>query len=202
MPNLPRGLVAGGLVILGVILLLTIAACSTDDQPGEDNGTSAPDSGGSEMRLTANGCAADCTFANDEEFTLAVEIVGIPGGGYIGVQSVIDFGADLTSNAAAAADEIVWPDCEPAIALSDLLSATLINHGCLSGLLQPLPVSTYAGTFVELSVTCSPESSKTEVRLLPEEGPDARPGGAAFMGTDAITRFFPEITDVTIICGD
>ena len=202
MPNLPRGFVTGWLVILGVILLLTVAACSTDDQPGAVNETSAPDSGGSEMRLTANGCAADCTFANDEEFTLAVEIAAIPAGGYIGVQSVIDFGADLTYNAAAAADEIVWPDCEPVIALSELISSTLVNHGCLTGPIPPLPVSTFAGNFVELSLTCSSGSSQTEVRLLPSGDPIARTSGAAFVAEDLVTQFVPKITDLTVICGD
>ncbi len=202
MPNLPRGFVTGCLVILGVFLALTIAACSSNGKSEESNGTSAPDSGGSEMRLTANGCAADCTFANGEGFTLAVEIVRIPGGGYIGVQSVIDFGADLTYNTVATADEIVWPDCEPVVALRNELEPTVFNHGCLTGLVPPLPTSAYAGNFIELSVTCSSGSSKTEIRLLPAEGPDASPGGAAFVATDTITQYVPEITDLTIICGE
>ncbi len=203
MGNLRRSSVAVWVVILGVILLLTIAACSTDDKPGEGNGTSAPDSGGSEMRLTANGCTADCTFANDEEFTLAVEIVAIPAGGYIAAQSFIDYGPDLTYEAAAAAvDEIVWPDCDPAIALSAQADPTGVLHGCLTGLLPPLPTSFYAGNLVELSLICSLGSSTTEVRLLPEDDPVAGTSGAVFVGNDVTIHFVPKITDLTIICGD
>ena len=40
--------------------------------------------GGPEMRLNAGGCITDCTFANDEKFTLVVEIIERPPGGYVG----------------------------------------------------------------------------------------------------------------------
>lgn len=212
MGNLRRGFVASWVVILGVILLVTVAACSTSsdvitDDSGGDDATTGPPTvvliyDGSEMRLTANGCAADCTFANGEEFTLTVEIVVIPPSGYIGVQSVIDFGSDLTYDAAASFDEIVWPDCESAVALSTLIGSTLVNHGCLSGLTPPLPISTYAGNFVELSMTCSSGSSETDVRLLLSDDPDARFSGAAFMRSDMVTQTAPEVSDLTIICGD
>ena len=201
MGNLRRSSVAVWAVILGVILLLTIAACSTDDKPGEGNGAPAPDSGGSEMRLTANGCTADCTFASDEEFTLAVEVVSIPAGGYIAAQSFIDYGPDLTYEATAAVDEIVWPDCDSAVALSAQTGPTLVNHGCLTGLLSPLPESTFAGNIVEIVLRCSSDSSTTEVRLLPENDPVAGTSGATFVGNDAVTHFVPEITDLTISCG-
>lgn len=206
MGNLRRSSVAVWVVILGVILLFTIAACSTGDGSGDTNTAplptrKPPDSGGSKMRLTANGCTADCTFASDEEFTLAVEIVAIPAGGYIAAQSFIDYGPDLTYNAAEAGDEIVWPDCDSAVALSNQADPTGIIHGCLTGLLPPLPASFYAGNFVELSLTCSSGSSTTEVRLLPENDPVAGTSGAAFVGNDVATHFVPEITDLTIICG-
>ena len=196
---------AGWLAVLGVILLLTIAACSTDDESGQGDGTpkptkEAPDSGGSEMRLTANGCTADCTFASDEEFTLAVEIVAIPAGGYIAAQSFIDYGADLTYEATAAVDEIVWSDCDSAIALSAETGPTFVNHGCLTGLIQPLPVSFYVGNLVEMAFRSSSGSSNTEVRLLPEGEPAAITSGAAFVGEDAVTLLVPEVTDLTIIC--
>ena len=201
MGNLQRSSVAGWAVMLGVILLLTLAACSTDDNPGEGNG--APDSGGSEMRLTANGCTADCTFANGEEFTLAVELVAIPAGGYISAQSFIDFGPDLIydAEAAAAIDEIVLPDCDPAIAVSSQFSPTSIYHGCLTGLIPPLPVSTFVGNIVEIAFTCSSDSSTTEVRLLPENDPFAGTSGTTLVGTDISIHFVPQLTDLTIICG-
>ena len=201
MAILRRSSVAGWVVMLGVILLLTVAACSTDDKPGEGNG--APDSGGAELRLTANGCTADCTFASDEEFTLAVELVAIPAGGYILAQSFIDFGPDLTydAEATAAVDEVVWPDCDPAIVVRTQFSPTSVNHGCLSGLIPPLPVSTFAGNIVEIAFTCSSESTTTEVRLLPENDPFAGTSGTGLVGTDISIHFIPPQTDLTIICG-
>ncbi len=206
MGNLRRGSVVGGLVILGVMLLLTIAACSTNDESNGDDVTLAPtreppDSGGSEMRLTANGCVSDCTFASDEEFTLAVEIVSIPAGGYIAAQSFIDYGPDLTYEAAAAVDEIVWPDCDSAIALNFQIGPTLVNHGCLTGLIPPLTASVYAGNIVEIAFRCSTDSSTTEVRLLPESDRVAGSSGAAFVGNDGSTHFVPDVNDLTIICG-
>lgn len=202
MGNRRRGFVAGGVVVLGVILLLTIAACSADGESGAGNETPPPGSAGSVMRLTANGCTSDCAFASDEEFTLAVEIVAIPAGGYIAAQSFIDYGADLTYEAGAAGDEIVWPDCDSAVALSAQTGPTLVNHGCLTGLIPPLPVSTYAGNLVELSLTCPSGSSETEVRLLPNGDPIVLTSGATFVGADGVTQFVPEVSDLTIICGD
>ena len=154
------------------------------------------------MRLTANGCTADCAFASDEEFTLAVEIVSIPAGGYIAAQSFIDYGPDLTydAGAVAAGDEIVWPDCDPAIALGIEAGPTSVLHGCLTGLLPPLPTSFYAGNLVELSLICSSGSSTTEVRLLPEADPVAGTSGAVLVGNDVTIHFVPKITDLTIIC--
>lgn len=206
MANLRRSSVAGWVVVLGVILLLTIAACSTDDESGQGDGTPEPTirvplHDGSEMRLTANGCTADCTFANGEEFTLAVEIVVTPPSAYVAAQSFIDYGPDLTYEATAAGDEIVWPECDSAVALSAETGPTLVNHGCLTGLIPPLPESTFAGNIVEMTLRCSSEDSTTEVRLLPLGDPIAGSSGAAFVGTDMVTQTLPEVSDLTIICG-
>lgn len=194
MKNVRRRSIVGWVVILGAFLALTLAACSSDSG-------GQPDSGGAEMRLTANGCVADCAFASDEEFTLAVEIVAIPAGGYIAAQSFIDYGPDLTYIAAETSDEIIWPDCESAVALKAETAPMLVNHGCLTGLLTPLPASVYVGNLVELAFKCSTDSSTTEVRLLPEDDLVAKSSGAAFVGKDMATHYIPDITDLTIICG-
>ena len=165
--------------------------------------TSSAAGGGPEMRLTAGGCAADCTFANDEKFTLVVEIIEGPASGYVGAQSFIDFGPDLAydADAAAAADEVVWPDCSAPVALRAQTSPEFVAHGCLTGLVPPLPASTYVGNFLEISLTCSPGSSSTEIRLVPFGDPDAPTSGAAFKLDDLVTDVIPKVSNVSVTCG-
>ena len=160
--------------------------------------TSSAAGGGPEMRLTAGGCSADCTFANDEKFTLVVEIIEGPGA-YVGAQSFIDFGPDLVydASAAAAADEIVWPDCSAPVALRSQTSPEDVAHGCLSGLVPPLPASTFVGNYLEISLTCSSASSTTEIRLL---GSDV-PAPTAFVLEDLVTQVIPKVSNVSVTCG-
>ena len=172
---------------------------------GQTQPTSAA-GGGPEMRLTANGCAADCTFANDEKFTLTVEIVEGPTGGYTAAQSFIAYGPDLIydSSVLSAADEILWPDCESVIAVRAETGPMLVNHGCLTGLIPPLPVSSFTGTFVEISLTCSAASSTTEIQLLPldEDDPVAFTSGAAFVEADGLTQVVPKVSNLSVTCGE
>ena len=169
---------------------------------GQTQTTSAA-GGGPEMLLTANGCAADCTFANDEKFTLAVEAVQGPAAGYVGAQSYIDYGSDLIYDIStqSAADEFVWPGCTPLIALRLQASATSVLHGCLTGLLPPLPVSTFLGNFLELSVTCSAASSTTEVQLLPINHPVALTSGAGFIEAGTSASVIPKVSNLSVTCG-
>ncbi len=159
--------------------------------------------GGPEMRLTANGCTANCTFANGETFTLAVEIVTAPAGGYTTAQSFIDYGPDLTYDASllSAADEIVWPDCLSSVAVRGETGPTFVNHGCLTDLFPPLPVSNYVGSIVEISVTCSAAGSTTEIRLLPRDDPDAGTSGATFVAGDGTTQVVPIVSNLSVTCG-
>ena len=165
---------------------------------GQIQTTSAVGSG-AEMRLTAGGCAADCTFANDEKFTLVVEIVEGPPGAYVGAQSFVDFGPDLVYDpeAAAAADEIVWPECSAPVALRSQTTTEDVAHGCLSGLVPPLPTSTFVGNFLELSLTCSSASSTTEIRLLASDVP----APTAFVLEDLVTQVLPKVSNLSVTCG-
>ncbi|MCH8949266.1 MAG: hypothetical protein IIB87_02680 [Chloroflexi bacterium] len=135
------------------------------------------------LTVKSGGTCADgaCTVSTGEKFTLAVEIEVAPAGGYIAAQTWIEYGSDLTYDSAAApADEIVWPGCAAAIALRSLGPGTAVSHGCLSGLIPPLPVSIYTGNFVELSFTCSSDPSSTMVRLVPLGVSPAGSAGTAF----------------------
>ena len=169
---------------------------------GQTQTTSAVD-GGPEMRLTANGCTADCTFDPSEKFTLAIEIIQGPAGGYAAAQTFIDYGPDLTydSSLMSADDEILWPDCVSAIALRGETGPTLVNHGCLTGLIPPLPASDFVGTIVEISITCSASNSTTEIQLLPLNDPEALTNGAAFVEADGITQVTAKVSNLSVMCG-
>ncbi len=187
------------IVTLGAGLALLIAAGTL---LAEELRPTSATSGGPEMRLTANGCAADCTFATGEKFTLAVEAVVIPADGYRAVNSFIDYGSDITYDlsAQAAADEFVWPECFFALRLQ--ASSTAVLHGCPSGLLPPLPISTFVGNLLEISLTCSSGDSTTEVQLLPLDDPVAGTSGAVYVDGISGEQVIPKISNLTIICGE
>ncbi len=201
--------------VLGVVLLLTLAACSDDgDSPGDGDATVTPASdtavptetpSPSEVRLTADGCAADCAFALNQSFTLTLETIEAPAPGYIGAQSFIDFGDLLIYDASQREpqEEIVWPDCADSVALRDQgFGPTLVSHGCLTGLIPPLPVSNATGTFVEITLTCSATPSSTDVRVVPDGDPVAVNSGTVYaQAPDGTVRSTPLARDLTITCG-
>lgn len=190
-------------------------------------------------------CSEDtCILPPGAPFTLSVEILGFPDGeddvgftnnhpapipvepGYFGAQTFIDYGEDLVYNAAgAAADEILWPDCESATAVSGQFTPQTVNHGCVSGLISR-PISTHVGPFLELSFTCSVQPSRTLVRfiVLGDEtvlgirvGTDGIPvdivagGSATALQQEQLiiqtsrpqeVQFEPKVNALTVFCGD
>ena len=158
-----------------------------------------------EMKLTVSDppgvCAGEkCTLDTGASFTLSVEVLKAPAAGYVNLQTFIDYGTDLTYNkAATAADEIVWPDASGVI-LSGQTGPTFVSHSALTGLLPPLPVSTFTGTAVEISMTCSAGASSTVVELIPLADPRAGGQGAGFVEADGITQT-PASDTLTINCG-
>ncbi len=187
---------------LGFGLAAVLALVATAFFLADQIQTTSAASSGPEMRLTAEGCAADCTFDNSAKFTLTVEIIEGLAGGYVGAQSFIDFGSDLSYDlaAVAAADEILWPDCTDAVALHDQPGGpTTVNHGCLTGLIPPLPLSTATGSFAEVSITCSAGPSTTDVALLPAGDPVAGTSGTGFSaGAEVIPA---KVSTLSITCG-
>ncbi len=171
-----------------------------------DNFTSTTNADGeTEMILTIpdGDCTDDtCTVAHDAAFTLAVEMVTTPAE-YILAQSFVVYGPDLTYNMTEGrADEFVWPDCNDVVAVRDQLDQVpnSILHGCLTGLFPPLPISTFTGTLLELSMTCSSSDSTTEVELLPEGDDRAGTSGALFKTPDD-TGIIPKVSNLTVVCG-
>ncbi len=141
-------------------------------------------------------CSTVCTIPLGGTFTLAVEIVEAPAGGYIGVQSFIDYGDNLTYDVQARPieSEIVWPELEPQVAVKASTGPGLITHGGLSTILPPFPVSTYTGSFVELEMSCSAGETSTIVDLLPYRDFQANTSGSAFA--------LPGGRDIAVVPGD
>jgi uncharacterized repeat protein (TIGR01451 family) len=100
---------------------------------------------------------------------------------------------------AGASTEVVWPDCVAATALRSETGRGLVNHGCLTGLLPPVPVSSHTGDIVSLSMTCSAAFTTTQIQLLPEGDPVAGTSGALFV-TPPNTQIVPKVSGVTVRC--
>lgn len=110
---------------------------------------------------------------------------------------------NLTYRRGSAANEIVWPDLgSDEVALRGELGQGLVNHGGLTGLLPPLPVSTFEGTVVALGFTCSADESTTQIDLLPyNDGEVVPPGtdGAGF-AVNTTTRVPAKALSLTVRC--
>ena len=196
LENVGHRLLLAGIIL--VLALLVSGIWSIDSQPA------LALSGGPVMRLVVKSgaeCAGDtCAVSPGAAFTLSVEVIEGPAGGYVGALSFIDFGMALTYHAAkTAVEEIAWPDCETFLATRSQLSDETVSHGCLTGIPPAQPNSTYVGNIVDLSFTCSSGPSSTLVRLLPLGDPFAGSSGTKFvLGTsEAIAA---KVSDLTINC--
>ena len=143
-----------------------------------------------------------CMVPLGTSFTLSVDVLNAPEAGYILVQTFIDYGLDLTYNKApTAAEEIVWPDLQSAVAIRSEFGPGLVNHGGLSGLFPPIPPSFFEGNVVELSMNCTSAQSSTFVELLPEGDSVAGTSGSAFKDPDDVL-IVPNLHSLTINCTD
>ena len=216
---------------LGLLLALTLVLASQTATP--TSGTE----GGPEMRLLilepADACADGlCQLETGQSFKLGVEIVRgpspliLPGGsskpgGYILAQTSIFYGGNVTYDISpAAADEIVWPDCNTGTALKSQVdrrlpilpnqnnTTELISHGCLTGLVPPQPVSEFTGVYLEIVMTCSAEDTNNPIELLPyTELSDATPDTIAGTSGTEFRRpnngdVIPKLVGLTLICGE
>ncbi len=177
-----------------------------------------------EMILNVQGGTCDdaatpttCDVPIGATFTLVIELRASPPAGYVSAQSFIHYGNDLIYNpSAAAADEIVWPDCEPTLAVRARFDNTnpsanptdyTVNHGCISGGLPSFLVSYYIGDFAHISLTCSSAESTTMVAQLPYDGlfpvtTIQSTSGSAFGTTYGhhLPVVVPNLSDLTINC--
>lgn len=165
--------------------------------------TTSASGGGPEMTLAVGDCTDSCDVALDGAFTLSVVVATAPDGGYTGAQAFVQFGDDLIYKPTdAARDEVVWPDCESAtVVRSQLFGEDTVNHGCLTGLLPPQPVSTATGAWATLAFNCSSAVSTTVVQILPLGDDLASTSGAGFVQADGTTQVAAKGGSLTISCG-
>lgn len=155
------------------------------------------------LSLSVSGCDSDvCNLDTGESFTLTVNADDAPNDGYVLVQTFIDYGSNLTYNMAdAAADEVVWPDVSSDVIVRDSIADGTMLIGGLTGVVPPLPVSTYEGPVFELSFTCSDSYSSTEIMQVPSGTAPAGTSGATFSNADG-QSVVPKVSNVTVNCGE
>ncbi len=100
----------------------------------------------------------------------------------------------------AAADEVVWSDAAEGVTLRDVRGAGLIQHGSLTGLIPPLPISNETGVVVEVQMSC-PESPVTvPISLLVSGDPVAGSSGSLFVAADGETQIVPSVLPINLHC--
>ncbi len=148
-------------------------------------------------------CSGDvCTVDPGSTFTASVAVVDAPDGGYVLIQTFIDYGTSLTYNRTEErADELLWPDvASDQVVVRGEIGAGLVNHGGLTGLIPPLPVSDYEGPVFEISLTCTDSFSSTNLQLLAAGDDVAFTNGAMFTDGDSV-QITPKVNSITINCG-
>jgi hypothetical protein len=167
--------------------------------------------GDAEMAISISGpgvsCSGgECDVPEGGDFTLAVDVVTPPEPGYILVQAFVDYGPDITYQPTdVVVDEFVWPDLGgDEIAVRGQQGPGLVNHGGLTGIIPPLPNSTYVGTVFQLQMQCSEEYSQTEVKLLPNGDPVALTNGAMLSYVEGTfqRQITPSVNSITVNCGE
>ncbi|MCH7699956.1 MAG: PD40 domain-containing protein [Chloroflexi bacterium] len=176
--------------------------------PEEPTATPKPEEPvGPGMRLNVTGGTCDhptapsiCHIPFGGSFLLSVEVVTAPEAGYILAQTFIDFGGHLAYKpAASAANEIIWPDLADGTALRSQGGAGLVNHGGLTSLTPPMPVSHFEGAIVQLEMSCSAEASSNTVLLLAADEKEVGTKGSLFVLPDA-TQIVPAVSGLTVAC--
>ena len=182
--------------------------------------TPTPTPGGApEMELVvvspAGVCVAGkCQLPVGEPFKLGVQIVAAPVQGYVQAQSYVWFGPGIIwdPGSTGVADDLVWPDCDPGLALRfQAVSPQAVNpppasqvlaHGCVTGLFPPLPVATHLGLFATMILNCSPGESGNLIQLLPSGPLSTIPGtsGSVFTIPPNSVQIIPLVSNLTINC--
>ena len=198
-PGRRRWFAFGG--AFGALVVLTLIVLAFNS--GSDTASAA--SSGPEMVLNIKGGNCDdpvrptkCDVPTGGAFTLSVDALGIPAGGYDLIATAIDLGTNLIyTGSALAADDMLWPD---AVFTTRATIGNALVHGALTGLIPPLPVSSYTGNLIEITLACplSLNDSPVTLALLPLGDPVAGTSGAQFQRAGVST--IPKLSSLTISC--
>ena len=97
--------------------------------------------------------------------------------------------------------EFIWPDLASGAGLRQETGPGLVTHAGLTGLIPPLPVSTYTGIGIEIQLSCPATPMEAPISLLPYDDPVARTGGAYFKeGIDPYLGVIPKVDTITMHC--
>lgn len=99
----------------------------------------------------------------------------------------------------AAADEVVWSDAAEGITLREVRGAGLVQHGSLTGLIPPLPISNETGVVVEVQMSCPASPVTVPISLLASGDPVAGSSGSLFVRPDEI-QIIPSVLPINLHC--
>ncbi len=184
----------GGLLITAAFAVLAIWAMQPD-------GYASAATGGPEMGLnviSGGGCdtaqPTTCDVPVDGDFTLAIDLLEAPVAGYVGWDTWLTFPTDLLG-----IGTIVWPEAE-CLEVFVLPPPGTDYHGCITGLIPPVPVSTFEGTLVELNMTCSTTATQNKLHLLPYGDPAVIGAGTGLMEPSTKIVTIPKLNPLTVNC--
>jgi len=144
-----------------------------------------------------------CNVPLGSKFDLLVSILGAPIEGYQLFQTFISFGESLLYDIdqTTQQEEVLWPGCGAGVRFQ--LDENSVGHGCLTGLIPPLPSSTYVGPFIQLSMVCSETPTSSELLLLQDEHPSTGTSGTVFvLSGPGADKLLAEVSPLTINCVD
>lgn len=212
---------SGRLAVIGAVLIALVAGAYYLGNELGVSANSTPDEQDAEMVLDVKSgtvsCGGEIHDSSNEvcvpqsgAFTLAVEIIDAPDAGYNLAQTYLHYGTLLDYTLGTAGDEIVWTDCE-GVALNQLYTATgdstedsgeavSVSHGCTTQTVPPLPISSYTGNFIEISMTCTAGDTSTLVELWEKSHPVALTNGSEFKLPDN-SSLVPKVDTLYVNCG-
>ena len=224
--NTKRKKMALPLFIALAIVVAAVAIVLTWQQPAHDRAEAA--GGGPEMTLSVSSGATTCPLGTGPDttcimagdpFSLTVEAIGIPAGGYILTQAWLDYGATglvpKTFNNTSPQNPIVdcgtalinpcalWPDVSGGtyLILHDVPNTGMFAGG-LTSLFPPQPQSVHVGDLFSFSFTCDAITSSHTIDLLAPTLPGTLPGTSGSLFTEFGTgdQITPKVDTLTIKC--
>ena len=154
-------------LILGLVAVLALAIAGTFMARELGTTSAATTTGTMAMTVSAGGTceASKCQVAASGAFTLRISVVEELAGGYIGIQTELDY-AQLVANGGnykpgVVADESTWPQSAFPLRSPGMPTGLegLINHADATGVVPPFPISHHEGSIIELAFNCGPSGS-------------------------------------------